>query len=175
LPVDVRDRFLTLGNLSGDYNTSLTDNQSRLLVWSRDVEATLKRPIGFGIGTAPAVDGILGGNYMTAHNSVVQCFVELGFLGLLFYFRSCYQSWRGLRKLEKSSRAVPTTNRESVEACASVALYARALRMSLLGNFVAGAFISQAYAPILWTLVGLVGALLAIADTNRPPREAGAV
>src|SRR5688572_18194243 len=151
-PPEIKDRLKTFTDLGSDYNMSMTDNSSRLLVWSRNCMAVVRRPIGYGLGTANAVDGMQGGQYKAAHNTLVQTFVELGFLGLFLLLSSYYISWRELRRAElhtqqASQPPTPTQSR--------LALYSRALRFSLVGNITAGFFLSQAYAPALWTLVAL--------------------
>jgi hypothetical protein len=179
-PPEIKDRLKTFTDLGSDYNMSMTDNSSRLLVWSRNSMAVVKRPIGYGLGTANAVDGLLGGQFKTAHNTLVQCFVELGFIGLFLLLRSYYVSWRELRRAELHAQhsAQPPTPAQS-----RIALYSRALRFSLVGNITAGFFLSQAYGPALWTLIAVCAVFVGLQrgmwgepqKNARAPRRTAAV
>lgn len=158
-PVDVKERLMTLADLGSDYNMDLNDNASRLLLWKRSSMAVFSRPIGFGLATFETVDGMLGGLYKTAHNTLVQGFVELGFLGLFFLLGAYYLSWRDLRVVERLSlKAI-----EPPSALVSrLALYSRALRISLAGNLAAGFFLSQAYGALLWMLIATCAAAIVL-------------
>jgi O-antigen ligase len=162
LPDSSQEHLLTLIHPDQDYNTSTTLNASRRVIWARDTRLALERPIGYGMGTAAAVDGIYGhGQYRTAHNSVVQAFLELGVLGLCLYLGSYFVAWRQLGRIQ---RAGPGDGPES--EAAKAALYARALRIALLGNFAAGFFLSQAYSASLWMTLAVCCAFLRIAGAN---------
>ncbi len=154
LPSATTQRIATLENLNGDYNLSGTSEESRMLVWRRDIGLAIKRPVGYGMGTAPAVDGMFGqGHYNTAHNSLVQVFLELGVLGLILYVTAYYRACRGLAAVMAVHRARPTP--ESMR----FALHARALSIALAGNFAAGFFLSQGYSGLLWMLIAVCAAL----------------
>ena len=158
LPQETQERLLTLIHPSEDYNNSTTLNSSRRVIWTRDLRLAFERPIGYGAGTATAVDGIYGhGQYRTAHNSVIQAFLELGALGLYLYLASYFVAWRDLGRISNARpRDGPTAEG------AKVALFARALRVSLLGNFAAGFFLSQAYSGALWMILAISCAFIRI-------------
>lgn len=157
LPVETQQRMATLVNLGNDYNASSTENGSRLLIWQRDIGMVLKRPIGYGLGSAELVEGLAGGVYHTAHNSLVQSLVELGALGLLLYLRVLYTTWSELGRLTRLAK-----NPSAGEGEQKAALYARALRTALAGCFVAGFFLSQAYSAGLWMLVATAATLVRV-------------
>jgi O-antigen ligase len=159
LPVDTRDRMATLLDLGHDYNTDESLKGSRTVIWKRDVRLALERPIGYGLGSAQIVDGLNGGQYREAHNSLVQAFVELGALGLFLYLYSYFSAWRHLGRLIESVQLAPAD-----DARQKTALYARALRIALAGNLAAGFFLSNAYSPVLWLTIALAAALVRIAD-----------
>jgi O-antigen ligase len=167
LPEDTRDRLATLMDLQHDYNADPHLNASRTVLWRRDIELTLQRPIGYGAGSASAVDGRAGGWYRTAHNSFVQAFVELGVLGLALFVSIYVVTWKELGKLVRRGR-----QRASDRATATAALYARALRIGLLGNAVAGFFLSQAYSSCLFMTVAICAALVRLAPTTSPANAA---
>ena len=155
LPEDTTERIATLEDLKGDYNLSSTVEDSRTLIWRRDVGFALRRPIGYGMGSSEMVDGLLGGgHYKAAHNSLVQVFVELGALGLILYLTAYYRAWRGLAAVTRGHREVPSPD------SASLSRYARALAIAFAGNFVAGFFLSQAYSGLLWMLIAVCAALV---------------
>jgi O-antigen ligase len=168
LPAETQQRIATLVNLGGDYNADPTENGSRLLIWQQDIGMVLKRPIGYGLGSAELVNGLSGGQYRTAHNSFVQALVELGALGLLFYVRVLYTTWSELGRVIRIAQD-PSAGEEEQKA----ALYARALRTALAGNLGAGLFLSQAYSAGLWMLVATAATLVRI--TVSTPRSNASV
>ena len=163
LPADTQQRMATLVNLSSDYNADATENGSRLLIWKQDIGMVLKRPIGYGLGSAELVDGLAGGQYRTAHNSFVEALVELGVLGLLIYIRALYTTWRELGRIIMVAQD-PAAGEEDQRA----ALYARALRTALVGNLAAGLFLSQAYSAALWMLVAVAASLVRVSIPTPP-------
>jgi putative inorganic carbon (hco3(-)) transporter len=159
LPVDSQERLETLLDLEHDYNADPNLNASRTVLWRRDILLGLERPIGYGMGSASAVDGLHGGQYRTAHNSFVQAFVELGALGLWLYAFTYYVTWRELGRLSVSAQG-------GSKERARTALYARAFRLSLAGNLAAGFFLSQAYSASLWMTVAICAAFVRIASQS---------
>jgi hypothetical protein len=157
LPVDTQQRMATLVNLGDDYNADANENGSRLLIWKQDLGMVWKRPIGYGLGSAELVDGLAGGQYRSAHNSLVEAIVELGVLGLVIFLRVLYVTWRDLGRIINRSKDVAAG-----EEIQRAALYARAVRIALIGNFAAGFFLSQAYAAGLWMLVAIASALVRV-------------
>jgi O-antigen ligase len=159
LPQESQERLLTLLDLKHDYNADPNSNASRTVLWRRDIGLALQRPIGYGMGCASAVDGLNGGQYRTAHNSLVQAFVELGVLGLWLYLATYYVTWRELGRITAAGR-LQASDKESSQ----VALYARAFRIALAGNLAAGFFLSQAYSASLWMLIAVCAAFVRIAS-----------
>jgi O-antigen ligase len=154
LPADTQARMATLVNLQKDYSADPNLKGSRWAIWQRDVGMALERPIGYGLGSAEAVDGLGGGQYRAAHNCLVQVFVELGALGLLLYLYTYYTAWKQLGRIPLHSSPGDYGARTS--------LYARAICVALAGNLVAGFFLSEAYSPALWMLVATAAALVRI-------------
>jgi len=169
LPADTQERLLTLIHPEQDYNASTTLNSSRRVIWMRDLGLALERPIGYGMASSMAVDGYYGhGQFRAVHNSVIQAFLELGALGLYLYLATYYVAWRELGRIA-AARPRDGPAGEGTK----VVLYARALRVALLGNFVAGFFLTQAYAASLWMLIAICCAFIRIvaADTNLEIRQ----
>jgi O-Antigen ligase len=156
LPAETRERMATLLDLGNDYNAG-SSTASRSAIWIRNSKAVWNRPIGYGLGTSEYVDGLTGGAYRALHNSFVEAFVELGFLGLLLFCTSYFVTLRQLGRVSGLTLG-PTPNAEAAKA----ALYARALRIALAGNFVSGFFLSDAYSEVLWTVIAISAALVRI-------------
>lgn len=105
-------------------------------------------------------------HYLTAHNSFVLCFSELGLIG--------YFAWLGLIVLtfEGLSRAVRYAPRDSPERSIAVVL-----RASLTGYLACAWFLSRSYQPGLYVVLALGIAAWACArnrigaDALRPPIE----
>lgn len=157
LPQQTRERTATLLDLGNDYNADPTLKGGRTVIWKRDVSLALQRPIGYGLGSAEIVDGLNGGQYRTAHNSLVEAFVELGALGLVLFCYCYISSWNYLGRVVAAATQVAAGEPEQKSA-----LYARALRIALAGNLTAGFFLSNAYSPVLWMTVAISAALVRV-------------
>lgn len=162
LPQESRERLATLVDLRDDYNAG-TSKASRLAIWKRNSAAVWSRPIGFGIGTSEYVDGLTGGAYRALHNSFVEAFVELGVLGLVLFCGSYLVTLRQLGRVSALGRHSAPQG-ETARAC----LYARALRIALAGNVVAGFFLSDTYSALLWTLIAVCASLVRISLPPSP-------
>jgi O-antigen ligase len=176
VPQSSQEHLSTLTHLEDDYNNSTTLNSSRRVIWTRDVKLALEWPIGYGLATMQAVDGIYGhGTYRATHNSVIQAFLELGALGLYQYLASYFVTWRELGRIAGSlPRDGPQNARVGPQdEGAKWALYCRALKLSLVGNFVAGFFLSQAYSAALWITLAICCSFVRVADANNPGKETG--
>lgn len=168
LPTETRERMATLLDLGSDYNNDTSLKGSRIVIWRKDIAAALKRPIGYGLGSAELVDGLNGGQYRTSHNSVVEAFVELGFLGLGLFVYTYVSSWKNLRALQlRAGKAAGPFVADGPLICA----YARSLRLALLANFAAAFFLSNAYSPVLWLLVASAAAIVHISDVPLAGRD----
>jgi O-antigen ligase len=155
LPVEIRQRVATLVNLQDDYNLS-SSKDGRTEIWSQDIAAVWKRPIGYGLGTSEYVNGISGGHYRAPHNSFIQAFVELGVLGVVLLALSYLFALTQLGKVSRRDRS------SNAPLAPRAALYARALRFSVVANLVAGFFLSHAYDALLWILIAICAALVRI-------------
>jgi hypothetical protein len=156
LPQESRERMATLLDLKNDYNAG-DSTASRSAIWLRNSGAVLSRPIGYGLGTSEYVDSLTGGAYRALHNSFVESFVELGVLGLILFCASYWGTIRQLGRISALGRATAPSG-DMAKAC----IYARALRIALVGNAVAGFFLSQSYSELLWTLIAICAALVRI-------------
>ena len=162
LPAETQQRMATMLNLGSDYNTDLSNKEGRFSVWERNAGAAIQRPFGYGLNTFSYVDNMYGGTYKAPHNSLLQVWVELGFLGLFLYL---HNYWTQFRELGRIAAPAPATGPPALPLARSpqvILLYSRALRLSLIGNFVAGFFLSQAYSNLHWILIATCAALIAV-------------
>jgi O-antigen ligase len=150
LPLETRARLATVTSLGSDYNLDSTERNGRTSLWQRNFLAVLGRPIGFGADTFPMVDLRNGGRFRAPHNSYLQMLVELGFVGFALFLRAYIIPWRMLQAARQTLLAA-TPNAERDE----LLVFARMLQAGLLGNAVAGFFLSMAYSILLWTLLAV--------------------
>jgi O-antigen ligase len=157
LPADAQHRLGLLVSLQDDYNTDLSNRTGRSSIWKRNTIAGLERPIGSGVDTFTYVDATTGGNYMAPHNSVIEVFVELGVLGLILWLRLWFLAWRSLQPPAATATAAPAA--EAQQKRGEQAVFAQALRISLVALFVAGFFLSMSFSVILWEILAVCAAL----------------
>ena len=159
LPSDTKQRLITVLSISSDYNLDTTNDKGRLEIWTRAAKALAQRPIGYGVDTFGMVDFRFGGRMMAPHNSFVQTGVELGVLGLFFFLRIYYLTWRGLadgRRWLLKNAGGPQQDEQVV--------FHRMLQACIIGNFVAGLFLSMAYVTLFWIIIALAMACMATAQ-----------
>jgi O-antigen ligase len=98
---------------------------------------------------------------LTAHNSYVLACAELGFIGMVIWVAVLYISMKIPIQVLRQ-RSVQTREAEVAR------VWAMALLASLIGLLVGIFFLSFCYHPVLWTLVGLSGALSSSMRTHDP-------
>lgn len=129
-------------NFTGGRGYSANEESAggRIDAWSEGLLMLMHRPI-FGVGYHQFTQHH---NY-TAHNSFVLCFAETGVVG--------YFLWLGMILLafKQVTRAI-----ELAPPGTEGQRWAAALRTSMLGFFTCAAFLSRAYEPGLFILLGLV-------------------
>jgi hypothetical protein len=154
VPTDARERLVTVFALESDYNVS-GDRGGRFAIWTRNMPLFFARPWGYGAGAFGTVDGMYaGGRFRAAHNTYLQCLIELGLPGLLLFLSVIVRSWVYLRTT--SAREVGTeVDASRLESRA----FGRALGVSLAGLCVAGFFLSELYSTALWMVVALICAV----------------
>jgi len=139
-------------NFTGGREISASEESAanRIEAWSEGLGMFRSNPI-LGVGYLNFTDH----NDLTAHNSFVLCFAELGFVGYFF--------WLALL-------VIAILQLEQVRECADdegdgndLRRHARVLVASFAGMLVAAFFLSRSYNPVLYLLVGLAYALYKIA------------
>jgi hypothetical protein len=122
----------------------------RLVAWTEGFEMLKMQPIlGVGYGQ------FLEHHTLTAHNSLVLCFAETGLLGCFFWvglFVVALLELHGLKTLPGD---------EPFDGVARQ--WAEGLQLALIGFMTAAFFLSRTFVPTLYLIIGLSGALAAIA------------
>ena len=142
------DRISTMMNPKDDYNVS--GQGGRVEIWQRGLLMMIRHPLtGVGISCFEEGEGRFndenGGKWMTAHNSFIQLGAEIGLIGLFLFIRMLVSSIKRLRTYQQlhESTLLPKWLFDGTE----VAIY---------GYIITGFFLSQAYSPVLYLLIGLV-------------------
>ena len=161
-------RMRTILQPTADYNVSAS--YGRAAIWQRGLRYVRERPLA-GVGASGfavaehelsplARRRIMAGrpvHLLNAHNIFVQVAAELGLPGLVVFVALLVQMARTLRRVRRGR-----------DRYARTPAVAQVLLAALLGYVVCGFFLSAAYFPFLFLLIGLVAALAAIARSEEP-------
>jgi hypothetical protein len=149
---------LVVVNVAGSRLTKDESIIDRFEAWSVGLELLKAHPL-FGVGFRLFTDF----NPITAHNSFVLCFAELGFTGFFVWMAILVVTMRELNQLVQLDRTDPR-NSELIR-------YAEIIRLSLIAFLSAAWFLSRTYALPLFFLVGLSVVLAEIArrEDRMPP------
>jgi putative inorganic carbon (HCO3(-)) transporter len=125
-----------------DMSVSEESASGRIVAWQQGLQLLKWRPI-LGVGYANFT------NYhpLTAHNSVVLCMAELGFVGLYVWMLLIVTSFHEAFIVERRAGE------------GEYAFYAQVLQLSLIGFFVAAFFLSRTYNEVLYIIVALCASL----------------
>jgi hypothetical protein len=130
--------FVTLGFIGGRTMEMDQSASNRIVAWSEGLQMLKSSPVwgvGFGMFTAY--------HPKTAHNTFVQCFAELGLVGYALWLSLILVTLDDLRAASKSD----------------LHRWSRAVSSSILGFLAGGLFLSRAYDPTLYVLIGLGAAI----------------
>ena len=149
--------LLLAANFTGSRQISLAGGVDRLACWSEGLGLFKSSPL-WGVG----YNGFLGNFELTAHNSFVLCFAELGLLGYFLWIGLILVSVWQLRTIRDSTG--PEAADPELRSWASATLIA--LYVLLTTAF----FLSQTYAPPLYVLLGIAAAIIGIdvRQRNKP-------
>ena len=141
-----------------DYNWVGNAEGGRMSVWKRGIGYMLGHPItGVGVGAFPVAEGTIsplakvqdygvGLKWSAAHNSFVQIGAELGFPGLLMFVALLFAGLGLARRAVAFGLAVGDQR---------AAAMGDALAASLVGFAVSGFFLSEAYSPYVYSVIGI--------------------
>lgn len=122
-----------------EFSTQEESAGQRIDAWYDGLQMFRGQPV-FGVGYGAFTDH----HPLTAHNSFVLCFAELGLFGLLPWVALLMLAWRELSQVARLA-----------EPGSASARIAEALRVSLLGFLACAWFLSRTYQPLLYLLLGL--------------------
>jgi putative inorganic carbon (hco3(-)) transporter len=130
-------------NVAGGRGFSAQEESAaeRILAWSEGLTMLRHQPF-FGVG----YNNFTEHHHLTAHNSFVLCFAELGLIGYFTWLALIITAFRDVNQVANLSE-------EGAEAVSR--RYAAMLRSSLLGFLTCAFFLSRTYAPPLFLLLAL--------------------
>lgn len=139
-------------NFAGGRSVSMDEGSAseRLTAWSDGIQMLRSSPL-FGVGYRQFVDN----SVITAHNSFVLCFAELGLLGYLIWVALLITVVFYIQSLIK----LPPGDPESEQ----LRRWANVVRLGLYGFLASAIFLSRTYVLALYILLGLAVALRHIA------------
>jgi len=140
--------LMIVGNFGGGRQISVNEASAagRVVAWGTGLAVLRSSPI-FGVGFTQFTEI----NDLTAHNSFVLCFAELGFFGYFFWLSLIITAVIGLELLRK----VPLKEPEDYELRRCVTTVRSALYCFLATSW----FLSRTYNITFYVLIALAGAL----------------
>ncbi len=147
LPGTQLARFDTMGE---DKTSEL-----RLMHWEHAIDTIKMNPFGIGYRNwIPYYDAVFHPSQLEEiHNSVLQAFVELGYLGGILFIIMLIVALRMNSKTKKEMNAV------GGDAEKYVAAIANGVNLGLLGTFIAALFMSVLYYPMFWLAFSMTSVL----------------
>lgn len=148
-------------NMAGGraFSTQEESAGGRLDLWGEGLNMLRTHPL-LGVGYGGFLDATP--DYMTAHNSFVLCFSELGLVGYFIWLALILDSVLELNQLTRLTGDGPE---------AQMARWGVAIRCSLVGFLTAALFLSRTYSPSMYLLIGLATALWQCAKDAVPEVE----
>lgn len=178
------ERIETMWDPRTEYDRTLG---GRTVLWQTGLALLATHPWGVGIDGFTTAEGLTHGGegkWSASHNSFLQIGVDLGVAGLAVFLMLVASALRGLRRVQHLSLAgtadatdacllhqgpaVPTSTEAGVgheERQDELGLLAAALEISLWGLLISGFFLSHAYSPLFYVVLGL-----SVACTRLAPR-----
>ena len=135
--------ILLLGGRSGENADQST--QERYEAWSTGLSMFRGNPI-FGVGARQFAEH----HYLTAHNTFVLTFAELGFPGFFFFMAIVYLSFKSLIVGLRQLRTVPGSD--------AATTWGLALLASMAGIVFQVNTLSFAYHSVMWIFFAIIGA-----------------
>lgn len=171
----------TLLHPESDYNWSGKDETGRMEVWKRGMGYLVSYPLfGVGANAFPIAEGTIsslaqrqsvgiGLKWSAAHNSFVQIAAELGFPGVIMFLLLLYHMFRSLALVARRARQPGGRGGGDPGTHPEDAALAQILMASIVAYMVAGFFLSEAYSPFLYSLMGIV---VGVSKVYRQPATA---
>lgn len=162
---------------SGGRDISTSAGEDRTALWGDGLELLKTHPLfGIGFGTMAEQVG------QTAHNTIVVCAAELGFVGLYFWSLFLLPSLRDVLVVANpkaltagNSEVAPDTfypiapTSQQIPDEAEIKRFGRLLVLSFIGFLVTGWFLSRAFEMTLYLLGGLTEVVFTMANQRGMP------
>jgi hypothetical protein len=158
-------------HFTGGRDISANSGSDRTALWGSGLQMLKSHPL-FGVGFG-AFSSNCGGCGLTAHNTVVICVAELGFVGLYFWCLFLFPSVRNALAVASPAKAIEEEVREAEPILSPGPLFPRApgeievidkaevrrlgslVVASFTGFLVAGWFLSRSYVMMFFLLGGI--------------------
>jgi O-antigen ligase len=154
LPSDRQERLLTLFNPSTDYNVTADDG--RFAIWSRGATYLSDKPV-MGVGfrnfavaeatISPDARQFGSAKAKVTHNSMVEIFVETGFVGGLLYLAMIGAVLGHLLQSRRRMKKQPSIENRVTQLCTDL------LAVSVVAFLIGGFFLALGYTPALFALL----------------------
>ena len=144
---------LIAGHFGGGRSISM--QEERITAWGTGISLLKTHPL-FGAGFNHFTEK----SDITAHNSFVLCFAELGFVGYFFWLGLIIVTVMYFQRMLK----IPDENEEDAKAARLV----QPLRAAVFSYLVTAWFLSRTYSPVLYVLIALAGALVEVRRKSNP-------
>jgi len=146
-PPRVHHTINSLIHIQHDYN--LTARTGRIAIWKRGIRIIQNNPLGVGMRNFPIAEGhlvqdVIGERWMDAHNALIEITAELGILGGIVFLVLLKRAMQAANRLRKQSE---------MEDISKIGLSAV---LAFFGYIVTAAFLSEAYAVILYIQLALI-------------------
>ncbi len=148
-----------MADMSADEDSA----EGRIEAWYEGVQLLIWRPL-FGVGKGQFMEHNGG---LTAHNSFVLAFAELGMIGYFFWLSNIVISWLMLQRIVLMPAAAGATAEEAAN-WEAIRENARTLWYGYVGGLVSAFFLSRSYVVILYLHIALIVAIYQFARVQRP-------
>lgn len=166
-----------VSQFAGDRTISVQAGSDRISLWGQGLQVFKGHPLfGVGFGRLPEYTDV----HRTAHNSLVVCAAELGFLGLYFWSLYLYPTVRNALTIASPAKVSEAEPEPESDAGAQASFLAplrqqerldrssinrmgRIVLLSLTGYLVAAWFLSRAYVVTLFLLGGIAEVMFEMA------------
>ena len=126
----------------------------RVMEWGYGIQMLKQNPLfGFGFMRWPEFSG-----GMAAHNSLVNCFAELGLIGYACWFTLCFIVVKSVWQIARAGNLVDRQTRA----------LANGLFAALVGYLTAAFFLTRTYNPVLFFLLGMGVGLVRWVESRQP-------
>jgi O-antigen ligase len=138
-----------------DLNSRENTGQLRIQLWSNALEVFKTSPI-FGVGSHATQDRI----QKAVHNSFIQAYADLGFIGGTILVAAFYHAYRRLFQLQRPSRLVADPELDSMRPFILAAMTGYGITMMSTNH---------PYNVVTYAILGIAAAAIHLADADQPP------